>query len=415
MRILFTNNTLDKPAGTELSVYDYARLLMARGHEVAAYSRQQGEVAQRLQGDGGIVVESPVDVPWQPEIIHGHHQWETGLAALAFPEVPVVSFCRGTAPWQEAPCLAPNVMRWMAVDEVCRRYLMEKFGVTEDRVGVVLNGVDLGNFPPRAPLPEQPQRVLVFSNYAREDNFLAQIREACEAEGVECRAVGSGVGETVSDPAAVLAEIDLVFAKGKAALEAVVSGCGLVVCDADGLGPLVTEGNFAELRNLSFAYGAMTDGITVENVRNRLRDWDGAACLMASRLAREVASLEGVVDQLEALYGEVEGEWRQVPRPAEAEMSAWAARFFGDQTTPYKLGRELQLMWRTLHGSEAEAPNSAKAETVEMHRIMHAFREQEKRVAILEGKVRSRGEKIANLKKKLAIAGQRKKRWWFSR
>lgn len=413
MRIFFTNNTLDKPAGTELSVYDYARLLMARGHEVAAYSCQQGEVAQRLQAAGVAVVESPADAPWQPEIIHGHHQWETGLAAMAFPEVPVVSFCRGTAPWQEAPCLAPNVQRWVAVDEVCRRHLIEEYGVTEDRVEVVLNGVDLGKFPPRAPLPEKPQRVLVFSNYAKEDNFLAQIREACAAEGVDCRAVGSGVGEVVSDPAAVLAESDLVFAKGKAALEAIASGCGLVVCDADGLGPLVTGENFAELRSLSFAYRAMRDEITVENVRSRLADWDAGACQMASKLAREVASLEAAVDHLETLYRDVVGEWRESPHPGQAETAAWAVKFFGGQTTPYKLGRELQLMWRTLHGGET--PNSAKAATVEMHRIMHAFREREKRLAKLEEKLRGREEKIASLKKKLTSETQMKKRWRFFR
>ncbi len=411
MRILFTNNTLDKPAGTERSVYDYARILKARGHEVAAYSRQQGEVAQLLRETGVKVVETPLDAPWQPDLVHGHHQWETGLAALAFPEVPVLSFCRGTAPWQEAPCLAPNVQRWAAVDEECRKNLTDNYGVDRQRVEMVLNGVDLEKFRLRPPLPEKPQRVLVFSNYATEDNYLAQIREACAAEGIECQAVGAGVGTVVSDPATVLAESDLVFAKGKAALEAAVSGCGLVVCDADGLGPLATEENFAALRNLSFAYGAFTDDITVENVRRRLRDWDAATCQTVSKLAREVASLQGVVDTLEALYKNVVAEWQEAAQPGQTAMSTWAAKFFSSQTSPYKLGRELQLLWRTFRGSET--PDKAAAETVEMHRIMHAFRKQEKCVAKLENKVGRYEEKIAGLKKKLASAGHKKKPWSF--
>jgi len=377
MRILFTNNTLDKPAGSELSVFDYARLLKARGHEVAAYSRPQGEVAERLEKEGVCVVESLGNLPWKPDVIHGHHEWETSLAALAFPDVPVISFRRGTAPWQEAPCRAPNVKCWVAVDEVCARSLMGEYEIPKDQVEVILNGVDLEKFPKRPVLPGKLKRVLVFSNYAKEDNFLAQIREACDLEGIECRAVGSGVGEVISDPTAVLAESDLVFAKGKAALEAVASGCGLVVCDADGLGPLVTKENFAELRNLSFAYEAMTDEISVGNVCSRLRNWDGGVCREAAGLARDTASLEGVVDRLEVLYESVSKHWQDTPQPDQSEMTAWAVKFFGDQTTPYKLGRELQEMWRAFRHSDA--PDDAKAETIEMHRVMHAFRKQEKK------------------------------------
>ncbi len=409
MRILFTNNTLDKPAGTELSVFDYARLLKSRGHEVVAFSRQQGEVAERLRAEGVCVIESPDDSPWKPEVIHGHHEWETSLAALAFPDVPVISFCRGTAPWQERPCQAPNVIRWVAVDEVCAKFLIEDYGIPQDQVEVILNGVDLERFTQRASLPDKLAKVLVFSNYAKEDNFLVQIREACDLEGVECRAVGSGVGEVVSDPTMVLAESDLVFAKGKAALEAVVSGCGLVVCDAEGLGPMVTAENFSEMRGLSFAYGAMTDEITVENVRARLQSWDSGHCTGGSELARETASLEAAVDQLESLYGSVMKEWQEFSSPDSSEAAVWAAKFFGDQTTPYKLGREMQGIWRLTR--QSEVPGDSKADTVEMYRIMYAFREQEKRVTKLEEKVRARDEKIEGLKGMLEN-GEKKKSWW---
>jgi len=408
MRILFTNNTLDKPAGTELSVFDYARLLKLRGHEVVAYSRQQGEVAERLRAEGVSVMGSLEDLPWKPDVIHGHHEWETSLMALAFPEVPVISFCRGTAPWQEKPCRAPNVKRWVAVDEVCAKFISEECGVEEDRVAVILNGVDLQRFTMRDSLPEQLTKVLVFSNYAKEGNFLEQIREACELEGVECRAVGSGVGEVVSDPTAVLAESDLVFAKGKAALEAVVSNCALVVCDAEGMGPMVTVENFSEMRGLSFAYEAMTDEISVDNVSSRLREWNGRACQSVAKLARESASLEGVVDQLEQLYENVIQEGRESESTDPAEMTAWAVNFFGEHTTAYKLGREMQGMWRL--AKQSDAPNNAKEETVEMHRIMYAFREQEKRVAKLEEKVRARDEKIEDLKGKLKNG--KKSSWW---
>ena len=407
MRLLFTNNTLDKPAGTELSVFDYARVLKARDHEVTAFSRQQGELAERLTASGVKVIETLGEIPWKPDVIHGHHEWETSLAALAFSDVPVISFCRGTVPWQETPCWAPNVKYWVGVDEVCARSLLDDFGIPEDKIEVVLNGVDLDKFPMRSPLPNELKRVLVLSNYAKEDNYLAQIREACDLEGVECRAVGSGVGEVVSDPSEVLAESDLVFAKGKAALEAVVSGCGLVVCDAEGLGAMVTTDNFASLRALSFAYESMTDEITVEKVRSRLAGWKGETCRETADLARGSASLDVVIDRLEAIYEDVMRAGHESNPATLAEMAKWAASFFGGQTTPYKLGREMQQMWRAFR--KTAAPEESKAETVEMHRIMHAFREQEKRVATLEDKIKSRNEKIETLRAKGLSS---KKSWW---
>ncbi len=61
--------------------------------------------------------------------------------------------------------------------------------------------------------------------------------------------------------------------RGKAALEAVASGCGLVVRDAECQGAMVTTDNCTRLRALSFAYGSMTDEITVDKVRSRLAGW----------------------------------------------------------------------------------------------------------------------------------------------
>ena len=259
MRVLLTNNTLAAPAGSELSTFDVARTLKARGHEVAAFSTQLGEVADRLQGVGVTVVDQLDALPdgWRPDVVQGHHRWETGLAALTFPEVPVLSFCRGATPWQEAPCRAPNVAIWIAVDLDCRERL-EREGVPAGRISVIQNGVDLDRFPVRsAPLPERPARALVLSNYAREDNYLAVIRKACAAEGIALDAVGAGVGRIVSDPSPLLGKSDLVFAKGKAALEGLVTGCGVMVSDeGSGLGPFVTPQNLRALRERSSATAA---------------------------------------------------------------------------------------------------------------------------------------------------------------
>ena len=411
MRILFTNNTLDQPAGTELSVYDYASTLVDRGHEVMAFSCQLGEVAERLRKAGVSVADSLSEFQPTPDLIHGHHTWETSLAALQFPDTPVVSFCRGTIPWQESPCLAPNVVRWVGVDEPCCKLIRETGGISADQVELIANGVDLERFPVRGEaLPARPERVLVFSNYATEDNFFATVREVCEEAGMVCEGLGAGLKNAVSDPAPVLAAADLVFAKGKAALEAMVTGAGVVVCDENGIGPLVTPDNFAFVRGQSFAYGAMVDPVNPETVRERLGKWNAEEVGEAARLARKEAALESTVDRLEACYRGAITEWEKRDRPALHEFARYAAAFFTEATVAYKLGRDAQEIRRQWRAGEEEN------ETIEMNRILHGLRTYEDQRQRFEEKLDLRDQKIASLRQKLDDARESldgKKRRWF--
>ncbi|MCP5540647.1 MAG: glycosyltransferase [Akkermansiaceae bacterium] len=402
MRILFTNNTFDRPAGTELSAFDAIRRLKALGHEAAAFSRQLGEVAERLRALGAPVVDDLDDLPegWTPEIVHGQHFWETSLAALRFPGTPVLSFCRGATPWQEAPCRAPNVAGHVAVDEDCRDRLVEEEGVAPDSITVVLNGVDADRFPPRPPLPEKPARALVFSNYAKPDNYFATIRAACAGEDIDCEALGVGMGNAVADPAPLLAGSDLVFAKGKAALEALVTGCGVIVCDEPGIGHLVTGANFESLRRRSFGYSCMPDPVTAENVRRVVGEWRREACREAAETARRTATLEATVAALLAVYESTVDAWnRRADRPGPEAFHRWATGFFTENTHAFKLGREMQQIWR--EGMRLEPPIGAAEATAEMNRILHSFRQVEERIAKYESRLQQRDAKILNLKQKL--------------
>ena len=250
LRTLFTNNTLSHPAGTELSLLDASLSLKSRGCDVAAFSTDLGEIADRLRAAGITVVQNLTELPWEPQVIHGQHEWETTLAALCWPHVPVISFCRGPYLWQEAPCRAPNVVLYAAVDEECRRRLVEKDGIASDKVELVLNGVDLKRFRQRAALPPNPRRALVLSNYASDENFLPVVRSACESLNISFHVIGKQAGNPTKNPEEVLGDFDIVFAKGKSALESLATGCALVVADTTGLGPIVTSENFEALRRL---------------------------------------------------------------------------------------------------------------------------------------------------------------------
>ena len=113
-----------------------------------------------------------------PDVIHGHHHLETLIAALTFPETPIVHFCHGWVPWEEMPLRHPSVARYVAVDEVCLDRLVREEGVAPDSVEVLHNFVDLECFRPRAPLPPSPRRALVYSNYATADGYTRMIGAA---------------------------------------------------------------------------------------------------------------------------------------------------------------------------------------------------------------------------------------------
>lgn len=422
MRILYTNNTFDRPAGTELSAADAIGRVIARGHEAAAYSRQLGDVADRIRALGVPVVDDLQDLPpgWEPEVIHGHHQWETSLAALRFPSAAVISFCRGVPPWQEAPCRAPNVKAHVAVDEDCVARLTDREGIDPSRITLVLNGVDPARFPPRPPLPEKPGRALVFSNYAREDNYFATIRDACAAEEIVCEAVGAGMGNAVSDPAPVLARSDLVFAKGKAALEALFTGCAVIVCDEPGIGDLVMPETIDGLRRRSFGYGCMPEPITIDAVRAQLRRWDRDRVEAVVDHVRRTATLDDTVDHLLRVYETAREAARREGPPPDAAMRQWATGFFSEATHAYKLGRELQEWSRKRENSPT--PADTRALTDELNRLLAIHRDVDARLGKLQDKLASRDARIEELKERLRVAKQGtgassgKGRWrWFRR
>src|SRR6185369_10855843 len=131
-------------------------------------------------------------------------------------------------------------------------------------VDVVPNWVDLRRFARRPPLPARPRRALLFSNYARPDTHLPAVREACRRAGLDLDVVGEGVGREVARPEEILGRYDVVFAKAKAALEAMAVGAAVVLCDLTGVGPPVTVADFARLQRMNFGVEALTEPLDPE-------------------------------------------------------------------------------------------------------------------------------------------------------
>jgi len=302
LKILLTNNTLADRAGTELYVRDVAIALLKRGHTPVAYSTLLGTVAEELRAATVPVIERLDALATPPDLIHGHHHIETMTALLHFPGVPAISFCHGWLPWEELPPKFPRIVRYVAVDETCRDRLVHEHAIPENRVRLILNFVDLKRFKSRGALPEKPRRALVFSNNAAENTNLLAVRHACMRTNLELDVVGGGIGNPTNRPEEVLGKYDLVFAKGRAALEALSVGTAVILCDAAGVGPMVTMANVRALRPLNFGIRTLQNPIDTDFLIQQIASYNASDAMQVSSWLRQTASMEETLDQLIALY-----------------------------------------------------------------------------------------------------------------
>jgi hypothetical protein len=325
VRVLLTNSALVNRAGSELYLVEVATRLLALGHSPVAYSPSLGPLAAELRAATVPVVDDLAAIAEPPDVIHGQHHMPAMTALLHFPGVPAVFVSHGWAPWEEAPPRFPRIHRYVAVDYTTRERLVSEAGIPPEQVEVVLNFVDLDRFQPRVPLPAVPRRALVFSNQASEENYLPVVREACSRLGLELAVAGVAAGQPAARPEALLPGFDVVFAKGRSALEAMAVGAAVVLCDQGGAGPMVTTENLDRLRPLNFGIRTLHEPVTPDVLEREIRRYATADAAEVSRRLRAQAGLEKAVDQLVAVYERVVADHRERPAPASEEGRAAAA------------------------------------------------------------------------------------------
>ena len=331
LRILFTNITLATRTGTEAYIREAAVGLLRRGHSPVIYSPELGEIAEEIRAATIPVVDDLSRLGAPPDVIHGHHQ-QAMTALLHFPGVPAIFVTHDWTSWHDVPPLFPRIRRYVAVDWTNRDRVLFEHGIPEERVRVLLNWADLSRFPPRGPLPERPQRALVFSNYAREETHLPAIREACRRAGLPLDVAGSGVGRSLTRPGEVIAGYDLVFAKAKSALEALAVGAAVVLCDFRGLGQMVTTADFDALRRLNLGYRTLHRPLDPDLILREIERYDAHDAAEVARRVRDEASLEPALDRLVALYEEAIAEQEREGSVDPAEESRAAAVYLRDWT-----------------------------------------------------------------------------------
>jgi hypothetical protein len=198
----------------------------------------------------------------------------------------------------------------VAVSEVIRERIMMECNVDASRISLLPNFVDLRRFQPRlAPLPSSPRKALLFSNYATPGGYADVVAQACATHGLSFEVLGRGYGNPTERPEKILPEYDMVFAHGRAALEALAVGAAVICCDKQGAAPMVTTTNLDWFRRHNFGFRAQTHPITLEYLSEQISAYDSNDAAKVSAQIRDTAGLDAAVDRILDLYQECVSAW----------------------------------------------------------------------------------------------------------
>ena len=310
MQILITNYQLDHRTGTEIVVRDLERGLRSRGHAVCVYTPRPGALSDEIIAAGGNVVTAIDEVPFIPDVIHGHHNGPATEAALHFPSTPLIFVCHSRHYWLDMARGVPSVRKYVAVDLNCHERLLAE-GVVPDSIHLIINAADIDRFVLRseASMSSPLRKAAIFSNNAASGRFVDSVKRACASAGFTLDVLGEGAGRSIDDPERVLAEYDVVFAKARCAIEAMVAGCAVLAADEAGYGGLVTHANVDWMLDWNVGdrtLQQMHDSVVIEK---DLRHIDEDDVRQVSLRVRERCSLSGALDAYERLYrAAIDGE-----------------------------------------------------------------------------------------------------------
>ncbi len=327
MRVLITNVEMEGYSGTTLYVKELAIGFKERGVDVEVFTFRIGPIGEELSSRGVKISTSLRDLK-VPDIVHAHNNITVWPILRHFRNVPVVFWLHSRLSPLDIPPKHRNIVQYMAVDYNCHERYVEEHQFSSNDIKVIYNWVNLTRFSLKKSINGPIKKALVFSNYAGKSGFYPVLKEACESLGIELDVMGKGMGTEQKNPENYLREYDIVFAKAKAAMEAMACGCAVIVCDFTGLAGFVKTNNFEQFRKLNFGMKLMDRPVTVKNIVDELKQYQSAdAKLVGDRLRKE-ADMELIVDDISNLYHDV------------------ITKFKSGQNGEYKFNTKNYLDWR---------------------------------------------------------------------
>ena len=232
LRILLTNASLGRLAGTETFTYDLATRLVKMRQSVECYTEALGIVSGMIPSN---CTDTLNGLPWKPDVIHAQHT--AGRQAHEhFPDVRTVAVHHGPTEPEEMPKFRAD--HHVAVSEEVAERIP---GAT-----IIRNGIDLQRFKFKRRKVPNP-RILVMAKTIAP--WIDELEREAGNNGMEIEVPIA----RIFDVEEFYYEYDFVAAIGRTALEAAACGCRVLVWGPHGSDGMLTPDSYWEIRKNNFS------------------------------------------------------------------------------------------------------------------------------------------------------------------
>jgi hypothetical protein len=299
MRILLANIGLRGRTGTEIVTMDMARGLTRRGHQVLVFTPDLGESGRRLRQEGIAVTDRLSDSKFRPDLVHGNHSIDLVQGLIAYPGVAGVFVCHNPHHWICSPPDLSRIQSFVSVDRLGLERIERELPRAAGKVQIIHNAVDLEIFTPRDPLPSRAKRALILT---KNNGHIETIQTACSRLGLKIDAIGPGLDLVVDDLPARLRQYDIVFATARMAIEAMATGCAVIVCDSRGLAGMATKHTVDVWRDYNFGYGVLSRTVSIDSIVSEIERYDATDAAAVADDVRKTQDLDSTLEKYESLY-----------------------------------------------------------------------------------------------------------------
>jgi hypothetical protein len=325
VRILIFHARLAHLTGGQVNTRDWALGLKSRGHKIVVYTLEPGPMAEEVRAAGIPVVTDPALVADTPDVMVGSGVHDIAALLARFPDVPAIQVGQVWEHWNGYPCLLPQAVLHVAVDDLNAEMFANEFGIPRDRIRIIHNAVDLTRVASRKhPLPARPARALVFVKRGN-PSFEEALRTTCSARNIGLEFFGYPIHRPLYEPLSAIADYDLVIGAARTAIEGAVVGAAVLVADHRGLAGMLTAQNVARFRKDNFGRELLTRPLDAETIGQEIDRYDASDAAEVSRILREDASLDHALDRWEAVFAEAIALFRQAPPTPDDVRKALAS------------------------------------------------------------------------------------------
>jgi hypothetical protein len=386
MDVLLANDSLADPGGTETYLVTIAESLTQLGHRATLHARNGGIVSEMAAGRGLEVALEERELPSAPHAILVQDAAMSYDLADRYPGVPQV-FRAASGIWEFGdPPQLPGIVNAVLVLNDRLAEHVQVLGEKPRRVVRLRQPVDTLRLTVTGSLPERPRRAVMLGNYlraARQEALVSALEEA----GIEYVAIGR-FGVIDPEPMAALASAEIVFAKGRAALDAMSCGRAVYVYDQFGNDGWVTPETYPALESDGFA-GASTDRVIdpselAEDLRGYspgMGAWNREIVLKRHAATRHARALVSLLEEEAARAGQHPPPGTPLREMARLVRSQW--RTEGDT-----IAARMTLEVRTEEVHEAR--RRAEAAEAEVARLREALATKRARAGLRLGRILDR-------------------------